>query len=893
MSGNTNGSSRDHPTRRRFIEGTVAASVLPVVAPATADDSKTTGSSDELPQTPTLSVTDRLADRRYVTTGNRAYIVGDESGRFPAMGWHISGEMGGIWSPPIKLLDGIWFGIDGEWLEPADRFTSGFGYVSMDLPNHEDVSVQRTDFVPDDERAALFGLRFTAGDDDESFTLTIDARSELMSAYPWSGTSPSQSEFNREDSVEFGDRYLRFREEGTPPVENAAHHDWNTAVGTTLEPVSHEIGDGYWGPQSPATICPPDEAESGERTADESRVARCDDSKAGNGRGGRLRYEIDVPANSSRTVWVAVAGSESGPDDAVDTLESVLYDPVTTLRRKVEHRRSIANRTRISLPGDPLLEQSIEWSKQNLADSVQEAHDLDVRYTNEGTEYPEPLGNIDTLRFYGAGFPDYQWLFAVDGEYTTFAALAAGQFDVPKDHMRAIRQVSRLVNGETGKAVHEVVTDGSVYYGANSDSGNTDETVKLPMAVHAIWRWTGDDDFRDELYEFMIDGMQYVVEELTGDGGLWPTGEGNVERPGMGDRKLDVAVYTIRGLYALADMARSKGDEETVEWAIDRAGAMQCAFTETWWIPEIPQHAGSLENPPDEDETNRRIYQRHWIGVTPMSAEYVDTMGDVVPGIASGAHGNAALSLRESNCYSGVGDDSERRRNEGLYHTGAPGCDAAEYDHTKDATERSIFTLNSAVMAVGEGNYGRLGPDQQRRYVHANANLQLPDPDEQPGAMPEIAPSPTYGRSIDKGFTARAMVLQAWGTYGTLWPVVRHYLGVRPDMGRRRLTVVPQIPPHLPRVAGKSIRLGSDGAVAMSAMAPGGSGLYRTRTVPDVEIDTLTIGHVVPRDADIASVTLDGEAVEACKTRITNRGKEILVDAEPNDSHTLVVRTRR
>ena len=45
---------------------------------------------------PTLSISDQLVDRRYVTAGTRGYIVGTEAGRFPAMGWHIQGEMGGI-----------------------------------------------------------------------------------------------------------------------------------------------------------------------------------------------------------------------------------------------------------------------------------------------------------------------------------------------------------------------------------------------------------------------------------------------------------------------------------------------------------------------------------------------------------------------------------------------------------------------------------------------------------------------------------------------------------------------------------------------------------------------------------------------------------------------------
>jgi hypothetical protein len=33
----------------------------------------------------TLSTSDRLGDRRYVTSGSRAYVVGSEAGRFPTL----------------------------------------------------------------------------------------------------------------------------------------------------------------------------------------------------------------------------------------------------------------------------------------------------------------------------------------------------------------------------------------------------------------------------------------------------------------------------------------------------------------------------------------------------------------------------------------------------------------------------------------------------------------------------------------------------------------------------------------------------------------------------------------------------------------------------------------
>src|SRR5918995_4436444 len=70
------------------------------------------------PDGPTRSTTERLAEKRYVAAGDRAYVIGSEDGRFPPMGGHIRGEMGGVWAHPIKLLDGYWFALDDQWIPP-------------------------------------------------------------------------------------------------------------------------------------------------------------------------------------------------------------------------------------------------------------------------------------------------------------------------------------------------------------------------------------------------------------------------------------------------------------------------------------------------------------------------------------------------------------------------------------------------------------------------------------------------------------------------------------------------------------------------------------------------------------------------------------------------------
>ena len=449
-----------------------------------------------------------------------------------------------------------------------------------------------------------------------------------------------------------------------------------------------------------------------------------------------------------------------------------------------------------------------------------------MREARAGKRYPRPEGTVPRARYLGAGWPDYPWLFATDGEYTAFGSVAVGQFEPIEDHLRALRDVSLVDNGRSGKVVHEVTSDGTVYFGSNADPGNTDETAKFPSAVALLWRWTGDDAFRDEMYDFAKANMEHVVRAQDRDRDGWPDGLGNVERPGMGEEKLDNTVYTIRGLLDLADLARSKGDRATERLSRRRAARLERGFERAWWIGSVPGYADSLEG-----SRNRRLMQRHWIGVTPMEVE-LTRRGAADPGLASAGRARRALGLREERCYSDAG---------GLFHTGDKGCDDAR---AEVPAEKQSFTLNTAIMAVGEGNYGRLGRDEQQRYTTANRRTQLPRPDEQPGAMPEIAPSPANDPTIDRPLNERPMVLQAWGAYGTAWPVVHQQLGVRPELGFGRLEVVPQLPDGQDPIAGRDIRLGRDGSLDVSAQA---SGRRHVTTVTAQAPVRLRVGVTLPR----------------------------------------------
>ena len=158
------------------------------------------------------------------------------------------------------------------------------------------------------------------------------------------------------------------------------------------------------------------------------------------------------------------------------------------------------------------------------------------------------------------------------------------------------------------------MSDGSMWFGQNADPGNTDETAKFPSTVALIWRWTGDNGFRDEMYDFAKRNLRYVVRELDEDGDGWPEGLGNVERRAWAPRSSTTRSTSIRGLYDLADLARSKGDAEHLRWARDApAICMGASRPSGGWTSEPARRLAGART--------TKIQQKHWITVTPMEAE--------------------------------------------------------------------------------------------------------------------------------------------------------------------------------------------------------------------------------------------------------------------------------
>ena len=587
---------------------------------------------------------DRLQDRREVTAGTRAYSVGFQDGRFYANGWHITGEMGGIWAPPLKLADGVWFGVDDQWVGAATKFTSGRGYTRYDLPAASGLKLRRIDFVPDGRRAALYGLELTnpgAAAEDGHGQGRRALRADGRLPVGLRTTSPNASD-NLADTGGLRGGALVFTDKGTLP--GAEPHDYATLAGSDRRPTPARPARAT-GARSPARSARPTTRSppSGVRR----RPVRQ-----------RRRRAAALPRHrqgraSARPCGSRVAGSDKGLGEARRELAGALRDPGRPARGRrpprarelarrsqarparrppaaggrrlgqAEHRRPHADRDR---PADPLRRPG-QGSTRRRSRRSRERHVRRRRLPGL------PVAVRHRRRVHGVRL----------GRRSASSRRS-------RTHLLALRDISDALNARWGKVAHEIVTDGSVYFGANTDPGNTDETVKFPSAVALVWRWTGDDRFRDALYDFSRRATcSYVIDTLDEDDDGWPEGLGNVERAGMGEEKLDNTVYYVRGLYDLADMAAAKRDRGDRALGARRSrDRLRARFDAAWWDADDAPVRGLAA-----DTATRSVQQKHWIGADADGGRADRSTAPPCPASRRPTHGAAALAERETDCYSG------------------------------------------------------------------------------------------------------------------------------------------------------------------------------------------------------------------------------------------------
>jgi hypothetical protein len=447
---------------------------------------------------------------------------------------------------------------------------------------------------------------------------------------------------------------------------------------------------------------------------------------------------------------------------------------------------------------------------------------------------------VPQLSAIDAAYPDYAEFFGTDGAYSSYGLAVSGQWQTAANWLNAMRTVSEIVNGSTGKVVHEVTATGAVYYGDTTEPGDINETAQFAIAADLVWRWSGDNAVLTGNYKFIDEGEHYLASLATGPDRLWPVGDGIVEDPSLGGEALDVASETIQALAALHDMAVAMNDTSTASWAAQREHAMLNGLGQ-WWISSQHLYADSLCTAAAAGTSctaaGQQLQQRWWTSVAPMEQD-IAPVTDAV----------AALGQMETPAFTGSC---------GLYVDGVGG--------PMGASGQTCYLVNTGALAVGEANYGRL-PQTITDMDKIASQLTV----EMPGSLPELAASAQYNPF--EAFTSRANVMQAWSGYGLLWTVVNDLLGVSPDAPAGSVAVVPEVPSSWPSMSVGNLHVGTS---TLGETASRHGAAYRTE-VTGAQGLSLTIGTVLASGATVHSVTLNGAHV-AYQLVTTHRGTAVEV----------------
>ena len=242
-----------------------------------------------------------------MTAGTRAYSVGFQDGRFYANGWHITGEMGGIWAPPLKLADGVWFGVDDQWVGAGDEVhAAGAATRATTCRRPRGLSLRRTDFVPDGRRAALYGLELGNAGQRAAKTVTVKVDVALRAAGRLPVGLDESSRTRRDNLADTGglrERRARLHRQGHAAGRRAARL---RDAGRLRPPAERRARPARaTGARSPARRCAADDSTS--------LPSACDDGPFGNGAGGQLRYRVTVKPRERETVWIARRRLGQGP----------------------------------------------------------------------------------------------------------------------------------------------------------------------------------------------------------------------------------------------------------------------------------------------------------------------------------------------------------------------------------------------------------------------------------------------------------------------------------------------------------------------------------------------------------------------------------------------------
>ncbi|MGE5728494.1 MAG: amylo-alpha-1,6-glucosidase, partial [Gemmatimonas sp.] len=594
----------------------------------------------------------RNAAQPYVTAGDRAYLIGTQDGNFPDMGGHLTGEMGGLWLHPIKLIDGFWAEVtdvatnERVALKQDSEFINyPYGNLFRYAPVLNGVRIERFQFSPEGQPGVIVRYTFeNSTDRARHLSVQLSVKTDLRPVW----FSEHLGITDARDTAAWSSTNHFF-------VARDAKRNWFCVWGATPSGGAHAVAQ-------PSPI-----------------------ATQGNGVTAASIYGISVEPHGSATLTLVIAGSTTNREAAVDAYRYLMRHSATLEAKNVAHYASLINRARVRIP-DQRLQEVYNWSRINMEWLVRKVPGIG--------------------RGLGAGLMEYPWWFGTE-TYSLQALAATGDFELAKQDLRLLDTQSMKANGN-GRILHELTTNGGVV-----NPGNTQETAQFIMTVGRVVDWSGDVDFAREMYPAMIRGIHWLLEDRDQNRDLFPEGYGITEILGLNAEVIDVAVYTQQALEATAHVSAVLGKSAAATHYEQLASELKAKINRKFWLEDERSYGdfygsrlqamntaeGSVKqirlkgdsNLTRSDTNLIRYYERlkqdfskmpdtsrawitnkNWVITTPMEV-----------GIAPRARAIEAL-------------DKIRKDNVG------------EYGPYLSAVDRqAMMTISTGAQAVSEGNYGR------------------------------------------------------------------------------------------------------------------------------------------------------------------------------------------
>lgn len=642
-------------------------SLLLISIAASCSKSKPQVFSEILKDAPLIIGKPEYLSSPMLTAGDRVYMVGHQDGSFPDLGWHIKGEMGGIWNHPIKLMDGFEIiiddGISTFTLDKATSFTN-YPYANKHtfLWEEKNIEIERWQFVPDGKEGMVIQLVIKKAPETK-VKVKFTGKSDLRPTWLGERTNLIDSK----DQATWVDKMQTW-------IVKDSLNPWYTVFGSSLNSEPHQ----------------PNNLKSSSNTSITT-----------------IESKFKIYSDKPTVITYFIAGSYTSEEVAIKTYNDLQTNWATYLSEKRNRYETLANKTKLTTP-DENINQAFEWLKYNC--------DWLVRTV------PEIGSGI------GAGLPDYPWWFGVDSEYALQGYMAIGQTEAVYNTIKLLDSVSNALNGN-GRIIHEMSTNGAVFNPGNINETpqfasliwkiyqwNGDKTFlqKYFPTIEKGLEWLLKENdanknlFPDGFGMMEIHGMDSEMIDVAAytQKGLDDASKIALELGyGKKGRTYKLLADQLKGkintefwseeFNSYADFIGT--DEQTLK-LIDDAIVRADTLNKPWAVAELKQtREAILKNP--SNEARPFVLHHNWVVNTPMEL-----------GIAPKEKALRALTTAERfiNPF-------------GVFVTGIDRDDTAGSDDGSFKGSKifsytgAVMTLPTGVQVVAENNYGR--PDNALNYL--------------------------------------------------------------------------------------------------------------------------------------------------------------------------------